>query len=345
MKEYNTLYERMENMKKIVISVIIVFLIVFGIFIFKKDDSTDTNLTEITLAEVTHSIFYAPQYIAISEGYFEEEGIDIELILASGADAVTAAVLSGDVQIGFCCIEATIYVYNGGEKDYLQTFAGLTQKDGSFLVSREKYEDFTLEDLKGKYVIGGRKGGMPEMTFEWALRENGIDPNTDLTIDTSIDFAAMQGAFIGGTGDFVTLFEPNALAVEQAGYGHVVAYIGDLGGLVPYTAYNARKSFIEENPDIIKGFSNAINKALKFVEEKSSEEIAKSIIDFFPDTSIEDTTKMVDRYKQGGAWKSNITINEDEWNHIQDIVIAAGELESKVSFNDLIYSKYFKDYE
>ena len=345
MKEYNTLYERMENMKKIVISVIIVFLIVFGIFIFKKDDSTDTNLTEITLAEVTHSIFYAPQYVAISEGYFEEEGIDIELILASGADAVTAAVLSGDVQIGFCGTEATIYVYNGGEKDYLQTFAGLTQKDGSFLVSREKYEDFTLEDLKGKYVIGGRKGGMPEMTFEWALRENGIDPNTDLTIDTSIDFAAMQGAFIGGTGDFVTLFEPNALDVEQAGYGHVVAQIGDLGGLVPYTAYNARKSFIEENPDIIKGFSNAINKALKFVEEKSSEEIAKSIIDFFPDTSIEDTTKMVDRYKQGGAWKSNITINEDEWNHIQDIVIAAGELESKVSFNDLIYSKYFKDYE
>lgn len=345
MKEYNTLYERMENMKKIVISVIIVFLIVFGIFILKKDDSTDTNLTEITLAEVTHSIFYAPQYVAISEGYFEEEGIDIELILASGADAVTAAVLSGDVQIGFCGTEATIYVYNGGEKDYLQTFAGLTQKDGSFLVAREKYEDFTLEDLKGKYVIGGRKGGMPEMTFEWALRENGIDPNTDLTIDTSIDFAAMQGAFIGGTGDFVTLFEPNALAVEQAGYGHVVAYIGDLGGLVPYTAYNARKSFIEENPDIIKGFSNAINKALKFVEEKSSEEIAKSIIDFFPDTSIEDTTKMVDRYKQGGAWKSNITINEDEWNHIQDIVIAAGELESKVSFNDLIYSKYFKDYE
>ena len=183
------------------------------------------------------------------------------------------------------------------------------------------------------------------MTFEWALRENGIDPKNDLTIDTSIDFAAMQGAFIGGTGDFVTLFEPNALAVEQAGYGYVVAYIGDLGGLVPYTAYNARKSFIEENPEIIKGFSNAINKALKFVEENDSTTIANSIIEFFPDTSVEDTAKMVERYKQGGAWKSNITINEDEWNHIQDIVIAAGELENKVSFNDLIFSKYFKDYE
>ena len=332
-------------MKKIITILVILCIIVLGIFIFKKNDSEDTDLTKITLAEVTHSIFYAPQYIAISEGYFEEEGIDIELILASGADAVTAAVLSGDVQIGFCGTEATIYVYNGGEKDYLQTFAGLTQKDGSFIVAREEYENFTLEDLKGKYVIGGRKGGMPEMTFEWALRENGIDPKNDLTIDTSIDFAAMQGAFIGGTGDFVTLFEPNALAVEQAGYGYVVAYIGDLGGLVPYTAYNARKSFIEENPEIIKGFSNAINKALKFVEENDSTTIANSIIEFFPDTSVEDTAKMVERYKQGGAWKSNITINEDEWNHIQDIVIAAGELENKVSFNDLIFSKYFKDYE
>ena len=332
-------------MKKIIISLIILGIVIFGIFVFRKEDQNNNGLTKITLAEVTHSIFYAPQYVAISEGYFEEEGIEIELILASGADAVTAAVLSGDVQIGFCGTEATIYVYNGGEKDYLQTFAGLTQKDGSFLVSREEYENFTLEDLKGKYVIGGRKGGMPEMTFEWALRENGIDPNTDLTIDTSIDFAAMQGAFIGGTGDFVTLFEPNALAVEQAGYGHVVAYIGDLGGLVPYTAYNARKSFIEENPEIIKGFSNAINKGLKFVEEKSSEEIANSIIDFFPDTDIEDIAKMIERYKEGEAWKSNITINEDEWNHIQDIVIAAGELENKVSFNDLIYWDYFKDYE
>lgn len=332
-------------MKKIITILVILCIVVLGIFIFKKNDSEDTDLTKITLAEVTHSIFYAPQYIAISEGYFEEEGIDIELILASGADAVTAAVLSGDVQIGFCGTEATIYVYNGGEKDYLQTFAGLTQKDGSFLVSRKKYDNFTLEDIKGKYVIGGRKGGMPEMTFEWALRENGIDPKNDLTIDTSIDFAAMQGAFIGGTGDFVTLFEPNALAVEQAGYGYVVAYIGDLGGLVPYTAYNARKSFIEENPEIIKGFSNAINKALKFVEENDSTTIANSIIEFFPDTSVEDTAKMVERYKQGGAWKSNITINEDEWNHIQDIVIAAGELENKVSFNDLIFSKYFKDYE
>ena len=167
----------------------------------------------MTLAEVAHTIFYAPQYVAIEKGYFEEYGIDINLILTSGADKVTAAVLSGDADIGFCGSEATIYVYNGGEKDYLKTFAQLTQKDGTFLVSREKIENFTLDDLKGKTIIGGRAGGMPEMTFEYALRQNGINPKTDVNIDTSVAFAAMSGAFIGGQGDFVTLFEDNVIII------------------------------------------------------------------------------------------------------------------------------------
>lgn len=342
MKEYNTLYERMENMKKIVISVIIVFLIVFGIFIFKKDDSTDTNLTKITLAEVTHSIFYAPQYVAISEGYFEEEGIDIELILASGADAVTAAVLSGDVQIGFCGTEATIYVYNGGEKDYLQTFAGLTQKDGSFLVSREKYEDFTLEDLKGKYVIGGRKGGMPEMTLEWALRENGIDPKKDLNIDTSIEFASMAGAFIGGTGDYVTLFEPQALQLEKEGVGYVVASVGELGGVVPYTTYNAKKSYIEKNPDVIEGYTRAIQRGLDYVHSHSDEEVAKVILDEFPDTSLEDLTKIVKRYRDIDAWFKTTEIKKEDFDHIQEIVSSAGELDKKVPYNKIFTNAYAK---
>lgn len=185
-------------------------LIVFSlalITLYDFDEKDNKNKRLIRVAEVAHSIFYAPQYVAISEGYFEEVGIDIDLTLANGADKVMAAVLSGDVDIGFSGSEATIYVYNGNEKDYIQTFAQLTQKDGSFLVSREKIENFNLDDLKGKYVIGGRAGGMPEMTFEWALKQHGIDPNTDLTIDTSISFAAMGGAFIGGIGDFVTLFE------------------------------------------------------------------------------------------------------------------------------------------
>lgn len=197
-------------MKKKIVTILGILLIISLCFITLYDFSKkENNLTKVKVAEVAHSIFYAPQYAAISEGYFEEVGLDIELTLASGADKVMASVLSEDVDIGFSGSEATIYVYNGGEEDYLKTFAQLTQKDGSFLVSREKIENFTLDDLKGKYVIGGRLGGMPEMTFEWALKEHGINPKTDLTIDTSIAFAAMGGAFIGGIGDFVTLFELN----------------------------------------------------------------------------------------------------------------------------------------
>lgn len=333
-------------MKKIIISIIL-FLIIITILIisvFKNNNKENSNLTKVTVAEVAHSIFYAPQYAAISEGYFEEEGLDIELILTPGADAVMASVLSGDVQIGFSGTEATIYVYNGEEEDYPMTFAGLTKRDGAFLVSREKIDNFTLEDLKGKTVIGGRKAGMPEMTFEWGLRQNNIDPKKDLIIDTSIAFAAMEGAFIGGTGDFVTLFEPNATAVEKQGLGYVVAYIGTLGGEVPYTAYNARKSYIEENPKIIEGFSKAVDKGLKFVLENNPETVAKSIIEFFPDTSIKDLTIMINRYKEGDAWRNSIAINEEEWKHIQDIMIASGELNDYVSYDKLIYDEYFSEF-
>lgn len=332
-------------MKKYIIwcLVFVLVIILLVLNVFKKEDHS--NLKKLKLAEVAHTIFYAPQYAAISNGYFEEEGLDIELILANGADNVMSSVLSGDVDIGLSGTEATIYVYNGGEKDYVKTFAGLTQKDGSFLVSREKYDNFALEDLKGKTVIGGRVAGMPELTFEWALRQNGIDPKKDLTIDTSIAFAAMEGAFISGIGDFVTLFEPNALSVEKNGYGYVVAYVGELGGNVPYTAYNARSSFINNNKDVIKSFSNAINKGLKYVKESNSLDIAKSITSFFPDTSLNDLVKIIDRYKDGGAWKKNITINEQEFVHIQDIIIAGNELDSYVDYDKLIYSEFFKDYE
>lgn len=223
------------------------------------------------------------------------------------------------------------------------TFAGLTKRDGSFIVSRKKSDNFKLEDLKGKYIIGGRKAGMPEMTLEWTLKENGIDPKNDLTIDTSIAFSAMGGAFIGGTGDYVTLFEPNATQIEKQGLGHIVAYLGELGGEVPYTAYNARKSYIKENPEVIKGFSNAINKALIYVESHSAEDIANNIIDYFPDTALNDLITIIDRYKQGDAWRSSISINEEEWKHIQEIIIEAGELKDYVSYKDLIYTKYFDE--
>ena len=333
-------------MKRTLVSIIL-FLIVIGIVIFgwlfnRKDN--DSNLTKITVAEVAHSIFYAPQYAAISEGYFEEEGIDIELVLTPGADAVMSAVLSGDADIGFSGSEATIYVYNGGEEDYPMTFAALTKRDGSFIVSREKIDNFTLDDLKGKNVIGGRKGGMPELTFEWGLRKNGIDPNKDLNIDTSVAFAAMEGAFVGGTGDFVTLFEPNATSVEKQGLGYVVGYVGSYGGEVPYTAYNARSSFIENNKDVIKGFSRAVDKGLKFVYENDAETIANSIIEFFPDTSLTDLITMVDRYKKNDAWRETIVINEEEWKHIQDIMIASNELDEYAPYDKLIYSEYFNEF-
>lgn len=310
-----------------------------------NDESDENNLKHITVAEVAHSVFYAPQYVAHGLGYFEEEGLDVEIVLTSGADNVMAAVLSGDADIGFSGSEATIYVYNGGEEDYVMTFAGLTQKDGSFLVSREKYDNFTLDDLKGKTVIGGRLGGMPEMTFEWALRQHEIDPNKDLTIDTSVAFPAMEGAFIGGNGDFVTLFEPNATSVEKNGLGFVVAYIGDLGGEVPYTAYNARKSYIEENKDVIEKFTRAINNGLEYVYSHDSEDVAKVVSKYFPDTSLSDMITIVDRYKEGEAWKKNISISKDEWNHIQEIMEASSELDKYVEYDKLIFDEYFDDYE
>ena len=306
--------------RKIITSVAIIglFILVCAVICNFNTDSKN-KLTKIKVAEVAHSIFYAPQYAAISEGFFEEFGLDIELTLASGADKVTAAVLSGDVDIGFSGSEATIYVYNGGEKDYLQTFAQLTQKDGSFLVAREKIEDFTLDDLKGKTVIGGRAGGMPEMTFEWALRQAGIDPKKDLNIDTSVAFAAMGGAFIGGQGDFVTLFEPTALEIEQQGYGYVVASIGELGGIVPYTSYSARKSFINENKELITDFTKAIQKGLDFVHNNSSEKVAKSILEFFPDTSLSDLTKVIERYKAQDTWPKTTNFTKESFEHLQKI--------------------------
>jgi NitT/TauT family transport system substrate-binding protein len=342
LNEYNEIEKGGMKMKKFIASIVIlVGIMAFGsILIF--NNSKNNDMTKIKLAEVTHSVFYAPQYVALSEGYFEDEGIDIELILTPGADKVAAAVLSEDVQIGLCGPEATIYVYNSGEKDYLVTFAGLTKRDGSFLVSRKKINNFALKNLKGKYVIGGRKGGVPEMTFEWALKQNGIDPKEDLTIDTSIAFAAMQGAFIGGTGDFVTLFEPNALQVEKQGFGYVVASIGKLGGEVPYTAYNTKKSYIEDNPKIVKGFTKAINKGLKFVQEKSNEEIATSIYKYFPDLTLNELIAIVKRYKEQDTWWKTTNINEEAFNHLQDIMISAGELSKKAPYKDLIDNSFSK---
>ena len=277
--------------------------------------------------------------LVLHNGYFKDVGLDVELILTPGADKVTAAVLSGDVDIGFSGSEATIYIYNQGEKDYLKTFAGLTQKDGSFIVARNKIDNFTLNDLKGKYIIGGRVGGMPEMTLEYILTKNNINPTKDLTIDTSIAFAAMQGAFIGGTGDFVSLFEPNATLVEKEGYGYIVASLGELGGNIPYTAYNARISYLEKNPEIIQKFTQAIQKGLDFVHQNDSKKIAKIIEKEFPDTKLEDLITVIDRYKKIDTWPKTTEFTEESFNHLQDIMINAKQLTNKVNYKDLVYIK------
>ena len=318
--------------KLLIIPIISLLVLLLTIFTWPKKN----DLKKIKVAEVAHSVFYAPQYVADSLGYFKDEGLDVEIILASGADNVAAAVLSGDVEIGFCGSEATIYIYVNGEKDYLVNFAGLTKKDGSFIVARNKIENFKLNDLKGKYIIGGRKGGMPEMTLEWILSSNNINPRKDLTIDTSIAFASMAGSFIGGTGDFVSLFEPSALAVEKQGYGYVVASLGELGGEVPYTVYNTKKSYFEKNQDTLKAFARAIQKGLDYTKNHSAKEVANIIINYFPDTSLDDLTQIVERYKSIDSWYDTTYIEEENYKHVLEIINNAGELKGNAPYKDLV---------
>ncbi len=315
---------------------LLLLLLVLSVLLdFNKENKNN----KITLAEVAHTCFYAPQYVALEKGYFKEEGLDVELILTSGADKVSAALLSKDADIGLSGSEATIYVYNGGEKDYLKTFAQLTQKDGSFLVSRKKIDNFTVKDLKGKTIIGGRAGGMPVMTLKYALKQNGINPDKDVYVDTSIAFSAMSGAFIGGKGDIVSLFEPNALQLEKKGYGYVVASLGELGGIVPYTSYSARKSFIKENKDLIEKFTKAIQKGLDYVHNNSNQQVAKTIIKQFPDTSLDDLEEVIKRYRDIDAWPKTVKFSKKSFNHLQDIMIDNKDLEKKVPYSKLIYNE------
>lgn len=323
-------------MKKFITAFICLVFIVLCFIIYDFYTNKDTNLKKVKVAEVTHSVFYAPQYVAIEKGFFKEEGLDVELTLTAGADNVMAAVLSGDANIGLSGSEATIYVYNKGEKDYIKTFAQLTQKDGSFIISREKIDNFDISDLKGKYIIGGRQGGMPEMTLEYVLKENNINPNKDLTIDTSVEFQNMASSFISGKGDFVTLFEPLATKMENEGYGHKVKLLGSLTENVPYTSYSARKSYIDNNKDVIKKFKVAINKGLEFVNNNSSDKIADAIKNQFPDTSYNDLKKAVESYKQNDSWNKTTKLKEKDFYHMEDIVLSAKKINKKVQFKTLV---------
>ena len=326
-------------MKKIIIICLCIFVLILGsILFFNKKDSAK-KLQKIVVSEATHSAFYAPCYVAIEEGYFEDAGLDIEVILTSGANNVVASVLSNDVNIGLCGPEATIYVYNEGEKDYIQTFSGLTKRDGQFIVSRKKIENFTMKDMVGKEVLAGRVGGMPELNFLNALKNSNIDKK-DVNINTTVDFASLSGSFIGGTGDFVNLFEPNATMLEKMGFGYVVGSVGELSGEVPYTAFNARKSYIENNQDVIKKFVKAINKGLKYVSDNSSEKIANAIINQFPDTSINDLISIIDRYKDADSWLSTTNISKESFVNLEDIMIESNQLKEYVNYEDLIINYY-----
>ena len=302
--------------------------------------SENSNLTKVTLSEVAHSIFYAPMYVAIEEGYFAEEGIDLELVTAFGADKVTTAVISGEADIAFMGSESTIYVYNQNADDYLVNFAQLTQRAGNFMVAREPMDDFDWKDLKGTYVLGGRKGGMPQMVFEYVLKKNGIDPATDLTIDQSIDFGSTAAAFSGGKGEFTVEFEPSATALETEGAGYVVASLGEASGYVPYTAFSARKSYINENPEIIQSFTDALQKGMDYVNSHTPEEIAQIIQPQFAETDLAQITTIVKRYYDQDTWKENLVFEQDAFELLQDILMEADELDTRVPYDELVTITY-----
>ncbi|MBO5278381.1 MAG: ABC transporter substrate-binding protein [Lachnospiraceae bacterium] len=300
----------------------------------------EEGLTELTLNEVAHSIFYAPQYAAIELGYFEEEGIALTLVNGAGADNVMTALISGDADIGFMGSEASIYVYSEGASDYAVNFAQLTQRAGNFLVAREEKPDFKWTDLKGCEVLGGRAGGMPQMIFEYILKQNGIDPSKDLSIVQNINFGLTAGAFSGGQGDYTVEFEPFATALELEGKGYVVASLGVDSGYVPYTAYCAKKSYLEKNPEMVQHFTNAIQKGINYVNTHSAEEIAATISPQFAETDMINLVTIVERYQEQDTWKTDTVFSETSFKLLQDILIEAGELDAPVPYEDLVTTEF-----
>lgn len=322
-------------MKKIFYTFLVILLLVLCLIFFLPKKEKNDNMNSIKIAEVTHSVFYAPLYVAIEEGYFNEENIDIKLILTPGADKVSAAVLSGDVQIGFAGAESAIYVYEKNEKDYLQIFSGLTKRDGQFILGRKDKKDFSLKDLYGKEILVGRSSGMPALNFLNALKNEEIDKNK-IKINYNIDFASLSGTFIGNTGDYVNLFEPTALKLEKEGYGYVLQSIGLLSGEMPYTTFYARKSYIENNKEIIKSFTKAINKGLKFVKNNDEMKIAKSIYKQFPDLSLNDLSTIIKRYKDADSFLNSSYIEEKLLINLENLLIDNNLLKDYVPYNDLI---------
>lgn len=332
-------------MKK-TIMIIILIAVIIGIITavvinINKNSTKDENGTKLVrLNEVTRSVFYAPQYVAIAQGYFKEKGIEVEITTGQGADKVMTAVLAGQSDIGFAGPEASIYVYNEGKEDHTQVFAQLTKRDGSFLVARDKTDEFDWNQLKGKTVIPGRKGGVPYMTFEYVLKQKGINPSTDVNLDDSISFDLMAGAFAGGNAEYVTLFEPTASMTEEQGAGYIVASVGAEAGEIPYTAYFAKKSYIAKNEELIQNFTDAIYKGQKWTQEHSAKEIAELIKDFFPSTDVKMLENSIQRYKDIDAWNKTPVLTEEAFNKLQDVIEEAGELEKRADYEKVVNKKY-----
>lgn len=302
--------------------------------------NTEKQLEKLTVSEVAHSVFYAPQYAAISQGFFAEEGLEIELINGQGADKVMTAVLSDQVDIGFSGPEAAIYVMREGKEDYPVVFAQLTKRDGAFIVGREPDENFTFDKLKGTHLIGGRKGGVPLMTLEYVLRQQGLDTQKDLYVDSSVQFALMAGAFTGGTGDYVALFEPTASAVETEGKGYVLASVGALSGEIPYTCYYAKQSWLKDNAETAQKFTNAIYKGQLWVASHTPAEVAKAIAPFFPDTDIALLEKVCARHAEIDAFMSTPVMKEEAFDRLQTVMEQAGELPERVEFEKLVDNSF-----
>jgi NitT/TauT family transport system substrate-binding protein len=324
-------------MKKKFICVLAVITLIASMFSGCKSGG---GLTEINLNEVAHSIFYAPMYVAIEKDYFKEEGLKVNLVNGLGADKTMTAVLSGDGDIGFMGAEASLYVYNEGQEDYVVNFAQLTQRAGNFLVSKDTNEEFQWDNLKGKTIIGGRAGGMPQMVFEYILKKNGLDPKTDMTIIQNIDFGLTSQAFASGQGDYTIEFEPAATALELEGAGKVVASLGVESGKVPYTAYAAKKSYIEKNPEVIQGFTNAIQKGLEYVTTHTPEEIAEVIQPQFAETDKEKLVMIVTRYYEQDTWKEDLIFEEQSLTLLQDILEEGGVLDKRVPYKDIITTEF-----
>lgn len=302
--------------------------------------SADDGLTEVRLNEVVHSVFYAPQYVALANGYFEEEGLKIELSVGNGADKSMTALLSDSADIALLGTEAGIYIINEGRENSVKAFAQLTQRAGNFLISRSDEENFDWESLKGKSVIGGRKGGMPELILEYVLKQKGFDLGKDVEIINNISFESTSGAFAADVGDYTVEFEPTATSLEQEGVGYVVASLGSECGYIPYTVYMASSEYMEANPDIIQKFTNAVYKGQLWTESHTSEEIAQVIQPYFPENDVETLSGIIERYKSQDTWRTTPVYSEDDFELFEDIMEEGGELSKRVAFDELIDNSF-----